>query len=51
MVESVVLKDFYVDWYYAGSLGWEPTTADPRISSSLGRRSVQEIMKDLGRGS
>jgi PmbA protein len=51
MIESGVLKDFYVDWYYGCKLSWEPTTGD---SSNLlippGKRSVPEIMKDLGRG-
>ena len=51
MIESGVLKDFFVDWYYSRKLSWEPTTGD---SSNLvippGTRSVKEIMKDLGRG-
>ncbi len=51
MVEAGVLKEFFVDWYYGRKLGWEPTTGNP--SNSIvppGRRSVPEIMKDLGRG-
>ena len=51
LIESGVLKDFFVDWYYSRKLSWEPTTGD---SSNLvippGTRSVKEIMKDLGRG-
>jgi PmbA protein len=51
MIEAGVLKDFYIDWYYSRKLGWEPTTGN---SSNLvippGKRSVKEIMKDLGRG-
>ncbi|UCF78369.1 MAG: TldD/PmbA family protein [Candidatus Eiseniibacteriota bacterium] len=51
MIESGVLKDFYVDWYYSRKLDCEPTTGG---SSNLiippGKRSVAEIMKDLGRG-
>jgi PmbA protein len=51
MIDSGVLKEFYVGWYYSRKLGWEPTTGG---SSNLiippGRRSVSEIMKDLGRG-
>jgi PmbA protein len=51
VLEAGVLKEFYVDWYYSRKLGWEPTTGG---SSNLlippGRRSVPEIMKDLGRG-
>lgn len=51
MIDAGVLKEFYVDWYYSRKLDWEPTTGG---SSNLilppGRRSVEEIMKDLGRG-
>jgi PmbA protein len=51
MIDAGVLRQFYVDWYYSRKLKWEPTTGD---SSNLilppGNRSVQEIMKDLGRG-
>ena len=51
MIDSGVLQDFFVDWYYSRKLGREPTTGG---SSNLiippGRRSVKEIMKDLGRG-
>ena len=51
MIDAGVLKEFYVDWYYSRKLGWEPTTGSP--SNSMlppGKRSVKEIMKDLGRG-
>jgi PmbA protein len=51
MVDSGVLKEFYVDWYYSRKLGWEPTAGE--ISNLIippGKRSVKEIMKDLGRG-
>jgi len=51
MIDKGVLTDFYIDWYYSRKLGWEPTTGG---SSNLiippGKRSVREIMKDLGRG-
>jgi PmbA protein len=51
MIEAGVLKEFYIDWYYSRKLGCEPTTGS---SSNLiippGKRSVAEIMKDLGRG-
>jgi len=51
MIDQGVLRDFYVDWYYGRKLGWEPTTGG---SSNLlipsGKRSVEAIMKDLGRG-
>lgn len=51
MVEAGVLKEFYVDWYYGRKLGWEPTTRDPsNVVLPPGKRSVAEIMKDLGRG-
>ncbi len=51
MIEGGVLKDFYVDWYYGRKLGWEPTTGSPsNLIIPPGKRSVKEIMKDLGRG-
>jgi len=51
MVDSGVLKEFYVDWYYSRKLGWEPTTRGPsNLIIPPGKRSVKEIMKDLGRG-
>jgi len=39
-----------VDWYYSRKLGWEPTSGS--ISNLIlppGTRSVDEIIKDLGR--
>ena len=51
MIDAGVLKDFYVDWYYSRKLGWEPTTGNPStVVVPPGKRSVAEIMKDLGRG-
>lgn len=51
MVDSGVLKEFYVDWYYSKKLGWEPTTGGTsNLIIPPGKRSVKEIMKDLGRG-
>ncbi len=51
MIDKGVLKDFYVDWYYSRKLGWEPTTGRPsNLVIPPGKRSVKEIMKDLGRG-
>ncbi len=51
MIEAGVLNDFYVDWYYSRKLGWEPTTGSPsNLIIPPGKRSVKEIMKDLGRG-
>ena len=51
MIESGVLKDFYIDWYYSRKLDWEPTTGSPsNLIIPPGTRSIQEIMKELGRG-
>jgi PmbA protein len=51
MIEAGVLKEFFVDWYYSRKLGWEPTSGRPsNLVIPPGQRSVQEIMKDLGRG-
>jgi len=51
MVEEGRLKEFYIDWYYSRKLGWEPTTGSPsNLIIPPGKRSIQEIMKDLGRG-
>lgn len=51
MIDHGVLKEFFVDWYYSRKLGWEPTTAGPaNLIIPPGTRSLEEIMKDLGRG-
>ena len=51
MVDKGVLQDFYIDWYYSRKLGWEPTTGGTsNLIIPPGKRSVQEIMKELGRG-
>ncbi|MGD8534559.1 MAG: TldD/PmbA family protein [Candidatus Aminicenantes bacterium] len=51
MVDAGVLKEFFVDWYYSRKLGWEPTTSGPaNLVIPPGKRSLKEIMKDLGRG-
>lgn len=51
MIDKGVLKEFYVDWYYSQKLSWEPTTREPtNLIIPPGKRSVKEIMKDLGRG-
>lgn len=51
MIDKGLLKEFYVDWYYSRKLGWEPTTGSPSNLIILpGKRSVSDIMKDLGRG-
>ncbi|MDD8016142.1 MAG: TldD/PmbA family protein [Acidobacteriota bacterium] len=51
MIEAGVLKEFYVDWYYGRKLGWEPTSGNPsNLLIPPGKRSISEIMRDLGRG-
>lgn len=51
MIEAGVLKEFWVSWYYSRKLGWEPTTGGPsNLLIPPGKRPVNEIMKDLGRG-
>jgi PmbA protein len=51
LIEAGVLKEFYVDWYYSRKLGWEPTTGSvSNLVVPPGKRSVKEIMKDLGKG-
>ncbi len=51
MIDAGVLKEFYIDWYYSRKLGWEPTTGSTtNLIVPPGKRSVAEIMKDLGRG-
>jgi PmbA protein len=51
MIDEGVLKEFYTDWYYSRKLGWEPTTGrTTNLIIPPGKRSVKEIMKDLGRG-
>lgn len=51
MIDQGVLKEFFVDWYYSRKLGWEPTAGGPsNLVIPPGKRSVKEIMKDLGRG-
>ena len=51
ILEAGVLKDFYIDWYYSRKLGCEPTSGSHgNMIVPTGARSVDEIMKDLGRG-
>ncbi|RPI24078.1 MAG: TldD/PmbA family protein [Acidobacteria bacterium] len=50
-IEAGVLKDFYVDWYYSRKMACEPTIGGPtNLIIPPGKRSVEDIMKDLGRG-
>ncbi|MCX6301013.1 MAG: TldD/PmbA family protein [Bacteroidia bacterium] len=45
-----VVNEFLVDWYYSRKLGWEPTSGSiSNIIIPSGTRSVEEIIKDLGR--
>ena len=51
MIDSGVLNEFFIDWYYSQKLGWEPTTGGPsNLILPPGKRPVEEIMKDLGKG-
>jgi len=51
IIEAGVLKDFYIDWYYSRKLGCEPTSGGRgNLIVPAGTRSVDEIMKDLGKG-
>lgn len=51
IIENGVVKEFLVDWYYSRKLGWEPTSGGTsNLVIPPGKRSVKEIMKDLGRG-
>jgi PmbA protein len=50
-IEQGVLRDFYIDWYYSRKLGCEPTIGSPtNLIIPAGTRSVEDIMKELGRG-
>jgi PmbA protein len=51
IIEAGVLKDFYIDWYYSRKLGLEPTSGSiGNMIVPAGTRSVDEIIKDLGKG-
>ena len=51
IIEAGVLKDFYIDWYYSRKLGCEPTSGSTgNMIVPAGVRSVDEIIKDLGKG-
>lgn len=51
MIDEGILRDYYIDWYYSRKLECEPTTGGPtNLIIPPGERSVEEIMKDLGRG-
>ncbi|MCU0291163.1 MAG: TldD/PmbA family protein [Thermoanaerobaculaceae bacterium] len=51
MIDAGVLKELWVSWYYSRKLGCEPTSGGSfNLLIPPGKRSVAEIMKDLGRG-
>ncbi|MBN1907561.1 MAG: TldD/PmbA family protein [Deltaproteobacteria bacterium] len=51
MVEKGVLNEYYIDWYRSRKMGIEPTTGSPtNLVLPPGKRSLAEIMKELGRG-
>lgn len=51
MIDAGVLKEFWVSWYYSRKLGCEPTSgSSTNLLIPPGKRSVAEIMRDLGRG-
>jgi PmbA protein len=51
IIEAGVLKEFYIDWYYSRKLGCEPTAGSTsNLLIPPGKRSVEAIMKDVGRG-
>ncbi len=50
ILKEGVLNEFLIDWYYSRKLGWEPTSGSiSNIIVPPGNRSVDEIIKDLGR--
>ena len=51
MVDNGVLNEYYIDWYRSRKLGVEPTTGGTsNLILPPGKRTVAQIMKDLGRG-
>ena len=51
MIDKGKLNNFYIDWYYSKKLNCEPTTGYPsNLVVAPGKRSLKEIMKDLGKG-
>ncbi|MBN1466891.1 TldD/PmbA family protein [candidate division KSB1 bacterium] len=51
MIENGVLQEYFIDWYRSRKLGVQPTTGGTsNLILPPGKRSVQEIMRDLGRG-
>jgi PmbA protein len=51
MIDGGVLNEYYISWYRSRKLGVEPTTAGTsNLILPPGKRPVEDIMKDLGRG-
>ncbi|MBN2274726.1 MAG: TldD/PmbA family protein [Bacteroidales bacterium] len=51
IVKEGLLLEFFIDWYYSRKLECEPTTSWPsNLILPPGNRSVEAIMKGLGRG-
>ncbi len=51
IVKEGQLLEYFINWYYSRKLECEPTTSWPsNLILPPGTRSVEEIMKDLGRG-
>lgn len=50
LISEGTINEFMVDWYYSRKLGWEPTSGSvSNIIIPPGKRSVDEIIKDLGK--
>ena len=51
IIDAGILKEFYIDWYYSRKLSCEPTSGSTNnMIIPPGSRSVDEIIKDLGKG-
>ena len=51
MIDKGALKEYYIGWYRSRKMGVEPTTGGvSNLVLPPGKRSVGDIMKDLGRG-
>lgn len=51
IVKEGKIEEFFVDWYYSRKLNCEPTTGGPsNLIIPSGNKSVETLMKDLGRG-
>jgi PmbA protein len=52
IIERGVLRNYYVDTYYARKLDWQPTTggASNVLFTDSGTRGLEQILADLGEG-